>query len=89
MPQFITLSTKRDKFVHCKLCRSHFSVADGGFNDVTRHVEGLTHQHRLKDAKSISTIASDLSRSQAEADISPKVIFAEIMMSQFIAMLNL
>ena len=43
----------------------------------------------MKDAQSTSMIASALSRSQAEADISPKVISAEIMMCQFIAMQNL
>ena len=89
LPQFITASTKGDRFVHCKLCRSHFSVAHGGFNDVTRHVQGFTHFQRLKDAQSTSAIASALSRSQAEADIAPTVISAEIMMSQFIAMHNL
>ena len=89
LPQFITPSTKEDKFVHCELCRSRFSVAHGGFSDVTRHVEWLTHQQSLKDAQSTSMIASALSRSQAEADISPKVISSEIMMYQFIAMHNL
>ena len=87
--QFITASTKGDKFVHCKLCCNHFSVAHGGFNDVTRHVQGFTHFQRLKDAQSTSAIASALSRSQAEADLTPTVISAKIMMSQFIAMHNL
>ena len=81
LPRFITPSTKGDKFVHCKLYRSHFSVAHGGFNDVTRHVEVLTHQQRLKDAQSTSMIASALFRSQAQADISPKVTSSEIMMT--------
>ena len=77
-----TASTQGDKFVHCKLCRSHFSVAHGGFNDVTRHVQGLSHQQRLKDTQSTSTIASVLSRSQTEADVSPKVMSAEIITFQ-------
>ena len=89
LPQFITASTKGDKFVHCKLCRSHFSVAHGGFNDATQHVQGLNHLQRLKDAQSTSTIASAFSRSHSEVDLCPKVISAEIMMSYFIAMHNL
>ena len=35
LPQFIVPNTKGDKFVHCKQCSSHFSVAHGGLNDVT------------------------------------------------------
>ena len=43
----------------------------------------------MKDAQGTSAIASALSRSHAEADLAPKVMSAEIMMSQFIAMHNL
>ena len=57
---------------------------------MTRHVSGLIHEQRLRDTRSTATIASALpGLGQAEANLSPKVISAKIMMSQFIAVHNL
>ena len=87
LPPYIAESTKGEKFAFCKLCSSHFIVSHGGFNDVTRHTNVLPHGQRLKDAQGTTSIASAFSR--GHADTSAKVISAEIMMSQFIAMHNL
>ena len=87
LPPYIAESTKGEKFAFCKLCNSHFSVSHGGFHDITRHTNGLAHGQRLKDAQGTTSIASAFS--QSHADTSAKVISAEIMMSQFIAMHNL
>ena len=48
LPDGIITSSKGDQYAHCKLCKSDFSVAHGGFNDITRHSKGPTHQQRFK-----------------------------------------
>lgn len=89
LPPHIEASTKGDKFANCRLCNSHFSVSHGGFNNITRHVKGAGHLQRLKDAQSTGTITSAFASVEANAVLNQKVISAEIMMCQFIAMHNL
>ena len=86
LPPHIEVSKKGDKYARCRVCNSHFSVSHGGFNDITRHVNGAGHLQRLKDAQSTGTITSAFASVEANAK---GVISAEIMMSQFIAMHNL
>jgi hypothetical protein len=44
LPEGITASTnKGDQYAYCKLCNRDFSVAHGGFNDVTWHIKGPVH----------------------------------------------
>ena len=52
LPDGIVASSKGDQYAHCKLCKSDFSVAHGGFNDITHHARGPTHQQRFKDSNS-------------------------------------
>ena len=90
LPLYITSSSKGNKYAYCKLCSSHFTVSHGGFNDLKRHVDGAGHQQRLKDSQknaSISTFFGE-AREPSLAHAS-KVMSAELMMTQFIAMHNL
>ena len=86
LPPGLCASTKGDTYAYCKFCRSHFTVAHGGFNDVSRHVLGSTHQQRLKDGQGTSDIGSMF---KADETHPTKVISAEVMMCKFIAMHNL
>ncbi len=36
---------------HCKLCMRDFSIAHGGFNDITRHIKGPIHQRAYTSAE--------------------------------------
>ncbi len=60
LPVGILASSKKEHHAHCTLCNSHFSVAHGGFNDVTQHVAGPTHQQIFKDSSKSHSIASML-----------------------------
>jgi hypothetical protein len=90
LPPHIESSTKGGKFAHCRLCNSHFGISHGGFNDVTRHVNGSGHVQRVKEIQNVSTIATAVASAQSHsnADMSKSVVSAEIMMCQFIAMHN-
>ena len=44
-------SRKGIKLAKCTLCCSDFSVSHGGFNDVTRHVNGIIHVENLREAQ--------------------------------------
>ena len=86
----ISSSSKGSRFASCKLCSSTFSVSHGGINDIKRHVDGLKHQQKLKESQASAGIANYFGEfrepSLAQAQ---KVLSAELMMSQFIAMHNL
>ena len=84
LPRFITASTKGDKFAYCQLCSKNFMVSHSGFSDIRRHCEGLQHTERYKESQKSVNITSLLNSS-----LTSKVISAEVMMAQFIAMHNL
>ncbi len=88
LPDGIIASSKGDQYAHCKLCKSDFSVAHGGFNDITRHARGPTHQQRFKDSNSTKSIAGMLGQPSELSHIR-KVTTAEVIMSNFIAMHNI
>jgi hypothetical protein len=72
------------------LCKSHFGVSHGGFHDVSRHINGAGHQKRFKDAHGTSNVKDLLGQSSSsQLSHARKVMTAEIMMSNFIAMHNL
>ncbi len=89
LPPHIKPSSKGHKYAFCTLCNSHFGVSHGGFNDVTRHVNGSGHMQRLKDIRGVSTIGEAFVSSRSNSDLSKNVISAEIIMSKFICMHNL
>ena len=90
LPKYIFSSSKGSRFASCKLCSSPFSVSHGGINDIKRHVDGLKHQQKLKESQASAGIANYFGEfrepSLAQAQ---KVLSAELMMSQSIAMHNL
>lgn len=87
----ITSSTKGSKYAYCKLCFKHFGVTHGGFNDITRHVKGASHQQQFLDAQGTSNLTSMLSSGNAAAQLghARKVVSAEVMMCKFVAMHNM
>ena len=56
LPDGIIASSKGDQYAHCKLCKSDISVAHGGFNYITHHVRGPTHQQRCNSTKDIADV---------------------------------
>ena len=84
LPKFITESTKGKTFAYCQLCLKDFMVSHSGFSDIRRHCESMLHKRRYNESQRNSSIATILRRSQAS-----KVVSAEVMMAQFIAMHNL
>ena len=88
LPDGIIASARGDGYAYCKLCMSHFSVVHGGFNDVSRHIKGLNHLQRLKDSTNTQGIVGMLGQ-QSSLSHARKVITAEVIMSNFIAMHNL
>ena len=87
LPPHIVRSRKGQQFAKCTLCRSDFSVSHGGFNDVTRHVNGIIHVEKLREAQSSSSITSFLEGKPRS--ISTQVMSAELALAQFIALHNL
>ena len=69
-----------------QIVQSDFSVVHGGFNDVTRHTKGPTHQQRFKDSSSTQSLTGMLGQPSELSHIR-KVTTAEVIMSNFIAML--
>ena len=68
-------------------CSRDFSVAHGGHNDTKRHCESSGHQRKYSESQSNSTITCFWGESSMYH--SSKVISAEVMMAQFIALHNL
>lgn len=91
LPPGITSSTKGNKYAYCKYCFKHFLVSHGGFNDITRHINGASHQQRSKDVQGTSNLSSLLSVGHAAAQLTHarKVMSAEIIMCKFVAMHNI
>ena len=69
-------SRKGIKFTRCTLCCSDFSVSHGGFNDVTRHVNGIIHVENLREAQSSLSLTSFFEGSPPS--ISTQVMSAEL-----------
>ena len=88
LPEGITASSKGDRYAYCKLCSSHFGVAHGGLNDLSRHIKGPFHLQRLKDSQSTRGLTSMLGQSSSLSH-ARKVMTAEVIMCNFIAMHNL
>ncbi len=88
LPEGVVASTKGDGYAYCKLCVSHFCVIHGGFNDVSRHIKGFNHLQRLKDSLGTQGIAGMLGQPSSLSH-NRKVMTAEVIMSNFIAMHNL
>ena len=87
LPPHIVRSRKGKQFAKCRLCRSDFSVSRGGFNDVTRHVNGIIHVEKLREVQSSPSITSFLEG--RPPSISTQVMSAELALAQFIALHNL
>ena len=80
LPAGIMASSKGDQYAHCKLCKSDFSVVHGGFNDVTHHTKGPTHQQIFKDSSSTQSLTGMLGQPSELSHIR-KVTTAEVIMS--------
>ena len=90
LPKFITCSDKGNRFAFCKLCSSHFGVSHGGINDVKRHIEGSKHKDKFLESQKSASISNYFGECQQPSLIhTQKVMSAELMMCQFIAMHNL
>lgn len=87
LPKFITASTKGNKHAYCQLCSRDFMVSHCGFRDIKRHCEGLLHQQRLDESNKSANITHLLREPSSSQAL--KVISAEVIMAQFIAMHNL
>ena len=74
LPPGITDSTAGPLFAYCKLCQDHFSMADGGFNDVARHIQGKGHVKHFEDASGSRMLQSFLG--QSSTSLSLKVMQA-------------
>ena len=48
---YIACSRKGVSFANCKLCHSNFSISNGGFNNITCHINGSRHLQKLKTLK--------------------------------------
>ena len=83
---FLTPSKKGEKYTYCSLCSRDFSVAHGGLNDAKRHCESSGHQKKYSEYQSNSSITTYFGESSLSH--SSKVISAEVMMAQFIALHN-
>ena len=84
---FIVASTKGEKYAHCKFCSCDFSVSHSGHNDAKRHCDSAGHQKKHSELQSNTSITSFFGESSVSH--SSKVISAEVMMAQFIALHNL
>ena len=84
---FIVASTRGGKFAYCRLCYRDYSVFHGGRNDAKCHCESSGHQKKFSESQSNSAITSFLG--EPAISHSCKVISAELMMAQFIALHNL
>ena len=62
-------------------------MSHGSFNDVIRHVNGLVHVERFKDAQSSPNISSFFDGQRPS--LSSQVMSAELALAQFIALQNL
>ena len=87
LPPHIVRSRRGIKFAKCTLCRSDFSVSHGGFNDITRHVNGIVHIEKLREAQSSPSATTFFEGSPPS--ISTQVMSAELALAQFIALHNL
>ena len=61
-------------YAHCDICRTDFSVASGGINEVKRHVENKKHKELVAGMAGQSTLASAISRSS----VTDQVTVAEV-----------
>ena len=84
---YIVASTKGDKYAYCRLCNHDFSVTYGGHNDAKRHCKTSGHLKKHSELQSNSTITDFLGESSVSH--TSKVIPAEVMLAQFIALYNL
>ena len=72
-------------YAHCDICRTDFSVASGGINEVKRHVENKKHKELVAGMAGQSTLASAISR----FSVTDQVTIAEVYFSMFVAEHNL
>ncbi|KAH3854901.1 hypothetical protein DPMN_097460 [Dreissena polymorpha] len=57
--EFVTKSSKGEEYMYCCVCNVDFSVASGGRNDVTRHVQRTSqigNAATVKEATKIDTM---------------------------------
>ena len=80
-------SSKGEKFAYCRLCSRDFSVVHGGHHDAKRPCESSGHHGKYSESQYNSTITS--SWGESSMSHSSKVISAEVMMAQFVALHNL
>ena len=73
-----------DTFARCNLCLSDFSIAHGGKNDVTTHINGKQHKLNASAASSSGTVSS-----MFQSQLSDSQIEAEARWSLFVAKHNL
>ena len=87
LPPGITASTKGPSFAYCKFCKDNFCVTHGVCNDIKCHVQGKGHEERYKEVSENKTMESFTE--EHVSNLSSKIIFAEVTMSNFIAQQNL
>lgn len=73
-----------DTFARCTLCLSDFSIAHGGKNDVTTHINGIQHKKNALAASSSRTVSSMFQSQSSNTQIE-----AEARWSLFVAKHNL
>ena len=81
---FLAPSKKGEKFAYCTLCSRDFSVAHGGLNDAKRHCDSSGHQNKYSECQSNSSLYFR----ESSVSHNSKVLSAEVMMAQFIALHN-
>ena len=89
LPPHIQVSQKGTNTLIADYVTATLALSCRGFIDTSRHVNAAGHLQRLKDTRSLATITLAFASVEANATLAKKVILAEIMMSQFIAIHNL
>ncbi len=54
--EFVAKSSKGEEYMYCRLCNVDVSVASGGRNDVTKHVQRTTHVEKVATVKTATKI---------------------------------
>jgi hypothetical protein len=76
----IKKSLKSSSHAFCSLCRSDFSVAHGGLNDVKKHVSTLSHISNAKQAAGCQNLIAAF----GDQSMGEKVTNAELLFTNFL-----
>ncbi|XP_052212161.1 uncharacterized protein LOC127831212 [Dreissena polymorpha] len=84
--EFVAKSSKGEEYMYCRLCNVDVSVASGGRNDVTKHVQRTTHVEKVATVKTATKIDTMI---KPVTKIIDPVARAEVLFCAFIAEHNL